>query len=73
MTSLWEKFRWVWTNALWFLAGIILLIDPQHIYEWAHKHELWGGVITALFAVLVAWASKHRQSDGPPDPAMRKN
>ena len=61
MTTLLDTFKRLWTHLLWFLAAMVLLVDPRHIFEWAHRHELWGGVITALWAILLAWAGKQRQ------------
>lgn len=64
-----EKFKWLYTHVAWFLAAIIVLIDPKHIYEWAHQHEVWGGVIAAVFTALLAWAHKNRpQGPGPLTP-----
>jgi hypothetical protein len=60
MSAIWERFKWVITHALWFIAGLILLIDPRHIDQVAEKHPAWSAVILAAWAILLAWATKQR-------------
>ena len=60
MTNLWDQVKWLWTHAVWFIAAIILLIDPQHIFEFAHRHEGWSALILAIWAAVAAWAAKHK-------------
>lgn len=64
MSGLWEKYKSQWPHLAWFIAAIIVMLDVDKIYEWAHQHELWGGVIAAIFTVILAWAQR-RKSQGP--------
>lgn len=72
MGQIWEKFKWLWTHVLWWLAGLILLIDPRHIDELASQHPKWGAAILALWGALLAWANKPRPAAQSP-PATAKS
>lgn len=61
MSEIWGKFKWVLTHLAWFVAGIILLIDPKHIDEFAAQHSKWSALILAIWTALVGWASKPRE------------
>lgn len=61
MSEIWDKFKWVLTHLAWFVAGIILLIDPKHIDEFAAQHAQWSALILAIWTALVGWASKPRE------------
>lgn len=65
MNAIWDWLKSGWTQIAWLVAAIIVMIDPQHIYEWAHKHEVWGGVIAAIFTVILAWAQRQKQQQSP--------
>ena len=59
--QIWDKFKWALTHVSWVIAGVIALIDPNHIDEFAHDHPAWSSLILAAWAALVAWAIKPRQ------------
>jgi hypothetical protein len=63
--NIWGRYSWIWTNLLWLIAGTIILIDPQRIYEFAHRHEGWSELIMAAFAIILAWANRQRSQSGP--------
>jgi hypothetical protein len=73
MTDLIDRLRWAWTHLAWFVAAIIVMIDPNKIFEWAHKHEVWGGLIAAAFTALLAWAAKQRGQGATPTHAPPTN
>lgn len=62
MQPIWDKFKWAITHGAWFIGGIILLIDPKHIDEFAAAHPQWSGLILAGWTALVAWANKPKTS-----------
>lgn len=60
MSYLWDRFKWLLTHGVWFIAGIILLIDPKHIDDIAAQHPKWAALILAVWAAILGWASKPR-------------
>lgn len=62
LKQIWDKFKWALTHGSWLIAGIIALIDPNHIDEFAHDHPAWSSLILAAWAALLAWANKPRPS-----------
>ena len=56
-----DKFRWVWTHLAWLVAAIVIMVDPRHVYEWAHQHQPWSEILVAIWALLLAWAQKQKQ------------
>jgi hypothetical protein len=54
------KISATWSNLLWFLAAIIVLIDPRHVYEFAKAHQPWSELIVALWTLALNWANKTR-------------
>lgn len=60
LNQIWDKFKWALTHVSWVIAGLIALIDPNHIDEFAHAHPAWSSLILAAWAALVAWANKPR-------------
>jgi hypothetical protein len=60
MAVIWEKFKWAFTHGAWFVAGLVLLIDPKHIDAFIQKHPDWSGFILGLWTLVLAWANKTR-------------
>lgn len=65
MNELWEKFKWLGTNILWLIAGLVLLIDPSHIDKIVAAHPKWAGAILFLWTALLSWAQKTKPQQGP--------
>jgi hypothetical protein len=63
-----DFFKKSWSHLLWFIAAIVLMVDPKHVYEWAHQHEAFGGIIAAIFTFILAWAGRHRPDLKPQTP-----
>ena len=57
------KYRWVVTYVPWFVAAVVLMIDPRHIDELAVRHRDWTGIITAVWTALVAWANRTKAAE----------
>ena len=64
MSRLLEWLRWAWGHILWFIAALVVLVDPRHIFELAERHKTWSALIVALWTMLVTWASKQRGDSG---------
>ena len=61
-----EKIKNAWAHIAWFVAAVVVLIDPSHVYEWAHRHEGWSALLIAIWTALLAWAQKNKPSTSPP-------
>jgi hypothetical protein len=64
MSGIIDWARASWTNIVWAIAGIILMIDPQRIFEWGHRHEGWSDLIIVLWFIIATWAAKQRPQTG---------
>jgi hypothetical protein len=72
MNAIWDKFKWVLTHLAWFIAGLILIIDPKHIDTIIHNHPDWSGIILAIWTLLLSWANKTRPQPGQPEVSRTK-